>query len=1572
LRQPQQQPTDLGLARCAAYLLDFGADVRQISGASMKEWGLSLRSSLIVLLLCSTVLSCGTNSPGSISIDLTWEETPAEVAWVWLRIEHRTDEFSAGTILSSTGPHLFNPGEPLPMEMPEVPVGSERVLVVEVRAGENPGLPIRRYGISQPFRLETGSQETMEVSVLVHRPEAEYNDPELTLLFDGVARERAQPGAMQEAILRVRSSQAVSLVAANDASFIANQQELSLKTGEQALCETLNEGGIKWSVCDLLGWNIKAGVDEQGDVSYPVYIRLVDRYGYESKSYLTSVIQDSVEPTVLSASLSMQAPAGAGPGDVSAIAEGTTVEVVFTVSEPLAVDPTITATRGEHQVLFGAPAESGGEGGNTYTFTTVATGLSTALSAQGEYVVEVQLEDLAGNQGTYHLNLLKPFLVDSIPPAALASEKQKLVHLYRVPWGSAASGGEPLAELRACPPPEGTDWPGCPAGGQAFGPASVVAAYAASIVGGIPTCTDDLLDTGTTTATGTLSIPLDPDQLAVCVAETDASGKSSEPFPVTHVQWVATMGGKVAGSEAENPNRFENRSWFGPELWPQDGPPAVEPLSTGTLAQLDGPAVQVSGASRWFDCSGGIENREVWRFDMAFDAARNRLVRFGGLSRLAESSSTAKESGLTWEWNGHGWFEVSQSGPAPRHGHGLSYNKVLGVAVLFGGLSGGNLLGDTWGWDGSNWFEYQMAGPESRAFHSLVYDGASGRTILFGGQATELLDDTWVWDGQKWVQVELVDLEDDGNPPARSQAAMSYDADRNVAILYGGCANLSCSERLEDTWEFDGRSWREVKAAGPGPRSGHAMTFDAFSGTTVLFGGSGVTDGTWRFDGHAWTELNIPGPMARHSHRLEWDSHRQAAVLFGGNELGFETWELAGAHWSLVDAGWLPDYTGGHLLDYDPVGAASTLLEAGVDDAWHFAIWRWLGRGWQPVANVEDYSPYVGGPMSDGDGDAAWDPVRQRLVHFGGGNKQAIPQDETWEWDGEQWAKLAPSDPEGDGNPPPRVGHKLVFAPDRGTVLLFGGTDDFENESHFSDTWEWDGKSWALVDGGGEGPDDRVDMAVSYDIERSVLQVVGGTMAGWTCEPHAWELSAQGWQQTVAAHVGRTQHQLVYDPVAGKSLMWGGQSCADPDCGEGSGDLCRYLWEFDGEEWSLLATDGPSGRTRFGLTYDLMRERLVLFGGVGSVAFGPTWEWDRGRQARPAQVMLARLEEAVAGSLPAVTEIAARWQAGATAYPEGEAVAGAQLLFWKDGGWLPVASNEAPEDAPTTLTYESDGPTAATAAVGEGGTVAFAVVPVAANGLNPKMVALSSSYVEVRVAFRFPSAVEVFCGDGLDDDYDGSIDCLDDDCWCDSGCGLQDAGCCLGSSSVLCDGAGVVATDCATADGGATCGWLEDESGYGCGGTGSDPSGTLPLTCPGGCLPNCHNKQCGGNGCGGLCGLCSPGANCVAGICTECVPECAGKECGSDGCGGSCGACQDGAKCFGSTCVQGPCYGITYEGCCDGQLLSYCDSGNVKLQDCGDGRQSCGWNAADQYYDCGTPGKPDPTGVHPMDCPSYD
>ncbi|MBT9554447.1 MAG: IPT/TIG domain-containing protein [Myxococcales bacterium] len=75
-----------------------------------------------------------------------------------------------------------------------------------------------------------------------------------------------------------------------------------------------------------------------------------------------------------------------------------------------------------------------------------------------------------------------------------------------------------------------------------------------------------------------------------------------------------------------------------------------------------------------------------------------------------------------------------------------------------------------------------------------------------------------------------------------------------------------------------------------------------------------------------------------------------------------------------------------------------------------------------------------------------------------------------------------------------------------------------------------------------------------------------------------------------------------------------------------------------------------------------------------------------------------------------------------------------------------------------------------------------------------------------------------------------------------------------------------------------------------------------------GCVGDCSGKECGDDGCGELCGVCTGDEKCTpAGQCeVPCVPQCAGKVCGDNGCGGKCGNCQATFECVEGQC-KAPC-----------------------------------------------------------------
>ena len=74
--------------------------------------------------------------------------------------------------------------------------------------------------------------------------------------------------------------------------------------------------------------------------------------------------------------------------------------------------------------------------------------------------------------------------------------------------------------------------------------------------------------------------------------------------------------------------------------------------------------------------------------------------------------------------------------------------------------------------------------------------------------------------------------------------------------------------------------------------------------------------------------------------------------------------------------------------------------------------------------------------------------------------------------------------------------------------------------------------------------------------------------------------------------------------------------------------------------------------------------------------------------------------------------------------------------------------------------------------------------------------------------------------------------------------------------------------------------------------------------------------------------------------------------------------CSGGAKLEATECGA-----VTFEGCCDGDRLVFCEGGMLCARDCA-GLPHCGWSGTLGYYDCGTPGQDDPAGLHDPDCPT--
>lgn len=139
-------------------------------------------------------------------------------------------------------------------------------------------------------------------------------------------------------------------------------------------------------------------------------------------------------------------------------------------------------------------------------------------------------------------------------------------------------------------------------------------------------------------------------------------------------------------------------------------------------------------------------------------------------------------------------------------------------------------------------------------------------------------------------------------------------------------------------------------------------------------------------------------------------------------------------------------------------------------------------------------------------------------------------------------------------------------------------------------------------------PPARTAHAMAHDLGRDQIVLFSGTPGGaGNATNDTWEFDGVNWVQRSPATSppARVGHIMAYDPVSGKTLLFGGLST--------SITALNDTWEWDGTNWTqLFPTNSPAPRLSHSLTYDVANARITLFGGnpLGGAFFDDTWYWD--------------------------------------------------------------------------------------------------------------------------------------------------------------------------------------------------------------------------------------------------------------------------------------------------------------------------------------------------------------------------
>lgn len=278
---------------------------------------------------------------------------------------------------------------------------------------------------------------------------------------------------------------------------------------------------------------------------------------------------------------------------------------------------------------------------------------------------------------------------------------------------------------------------------------------------------------------------------------------------------------------------------------------------------------------------------------MAYDAAHNVFVLYGGQTKTGSSDET-------WTWDGAAWKEMTPAHKPPaRRNSAMAYDPVHRVVILYGGhVQGrgeGDVAGDTWTWDGTDWTLARdfTAGtpPDPREGARLITTG--DRVLLFGGRFwnTNYYGDLWAWDGKAWTLVDK-----DPRPAGRGNPAVVWNRSDSTMFVFGGTGIKASAgvgaqgDPLGDAWTWASGGWaRQQQESGPPPLAFSVGIWDASAKRAIVMLGMpcpNASDEAWAWSNGAWSKLAKPGISARWGAASAQAPDGRAALFGGSDEAG--------------------------------------------------------------------------------------------------------------------------------------------------------------------------------------------------------------------------------------------------------------------------------------------------------------------------------------------------------------------------------------------------------------------------------------------------------------------------------------------------------------------------------------------------------------------------------------------------------------------------------------------------------------------------------------------------------------
>lgn len=616
---------------------------------------------------------------------------------------------------------------------------------------------------------------------------------------------------------------------------------------------------------------------------------------------------------------------------------------------------------------------------------------------------------------------------------------------------------------------------------------------------------------------------------------------------------------------------------------------------------------------------------------LVYDEALGRSVLFGGMTS-PDSSGKRYDLNDTWEWTGGKWIPIYPStSPSGRNGQSMVYDSARQRVVVFGGALHESVnnsvkdvpLADMWVYQPDRtWSEITPSTvPPARAYAAAAYDRAHDRILLYGGTKYDGdLNDTWEFDGTTWRQVAT-------DTPKLSAGVMVYDETRDQLLLLGNVTTAGANTVEMYVWQSD--AWQKLTPAHlPACITQSRMVFQQSNDKVLLLGGGcGVLSPkgeTWEWDGTDWTQVTFaataPTPGLVYGEGMAYDKTRDETVVFGGFEYDTRnsTWIYKAGVWTNI-AGTLDDSPGPRsffVFENDPVRNVVWLYGGHTEEGFTFDLWRYQYGQWQLI-EVENAPTACSHPAG------SFDTDRNRLVIL-------CEDSSTFEFDGETWKKFDTLTTK----PGARRWSSMVYDPTLRKTVLFGGYIDV---IYFKETWTWDGTTWTRV-AKDASPSARSQMAMFYDPTVKKTLLFGG-IGRKSSEDRIvryndmYQFDGSKWTEIKSLTnppSPRYGMQVRYDPISQKVVMFGGKN-----------DLEQYVneqWEWNGTQWTKVTPENaPAARMNGQLVFDPSLQKLTLFGGYAGLYFSEVWTLSGNKWERSTPAVTTRRRAVRTTTVPAGT-----------------------------------------------------------------------------------------------------------------------------------------------------------------------------------------------------------------------------------------------------------------------------------------------------------------------------------------------